>query len=99
MSLRSELDTGRSAPAAQGAEGRKRVTLGTLLDLDQLARRDWLRAWMGRMGLANANQAAPHLCVSRTTMERMVYDQGRQTAITDQTMKLAYLLEQYGLQG
>ncbi len=77
---------------------RTRTTFGDLLALDQDARREWLRAWMARHGLETANQAAPYLCVTRTTMERMVYDQARRSAVTDQTLKIAWMIDRYGLQ-
>jgi len=77
----------------------KRIELDTqfqeLLLLEQEQRVAWLRAWMDRMGLQNANQAAPHLCLKRTSVEAMVYDQATRRPISDQTLKIAYLLEKH----
>ncbi len=70
--------------------------LRSILALDQPARRKWLRGWMSRMGLENANQAAPMLCLARTTVERMIYDPPR-SSITDQTMKIAWQAERLRL--
>lgn len=60
--------------------------------LDQPARREWLRAWMKRMGLLNPNQAAPVLCVVRTSLQRMISEPPG-LPIADQTLKLAWALE------
>ena len=72
------------------------ISLSDLLRLDDEARRDWLRAWMQRMNLPTAHQAAPVLCLARTTVERMVYDQAQRSKITDQTLKIAWLVEKIG---
>jgi len=66
--------------------------------LDQPARREWLRGWMLRMGLATAHQAAPVLCHSRRTLERMTHDQqAEHVRIGDDTIKLAWALERLKL--
>lgn len=74
------------------------ISLADLLRLDDDARRDWLRGWMQRMNLPTAHQAAPVLCLSRSTVERMVYEQGQRSRITDQTLKIAWLVEKYGFE-
>jgi len=66
--------------------------------LDQTGRREWLRGWMRRMGLSTAHQAAPVLCRSRRTLERMTHDQqAEHVKIGDDTIKLAWALEQLKL--
>lgn len=68
--------------------------------LDQPGRREWLREWMERMGLPTAHQAAPVLCRSRRTVERMTHDQqAEHVKIGDDTLKLAWALEQLRLTG
>ena len=71
------------------------LSLPALLSQDDASRREWLRGWMRRMGLPTAHQAAPVLCLTRSTVERMVYEQGRRSRITDQTLKIAWLVEKY----
>lgn len=69
-----------------------------IIVLEQPARRAWLREWLVRMGLANANQAAAVLCLDRRTVERMVYDnQVNPVRITNAVLKLAWALEQLRL--
>lgn len=71
------------------------LTLEGLRALGQEARRIWLRGWMGRMGLANANQAAPWLSLTRQTVEKMLYpDRKVVSAVGDQTLHIAFLEEQ-----
>lgn len=70
-------------------------SLQELKTLDQESRRVWMRGWMERMGLPNANQAAPLLSLTRQTVEKMLYPNRRQnSAVGDQTLHIAYLLEQ-----
>jgi len=77
----------------------RKQPLATLLTLDQEGRRLWLRGWMERLGLENANQAAPILLLSRQTVERMLYEtSAARRPVSDQTMKIAYLVEKIGLQ-
>ena len=65
-----------------------------LRGLSQEDRRLWLRAWMTRVGLASAGAAAEVLCVSRQSVERMVYPGSKERiSITDATLRIAYLTE------
>ncbi|WP_448208679.1 hypothetical protein [Azospirillum sp. sgz302134] len=74
------------------------ISLSNLLRLDDGERREWLRGWMQRMNLLTAHQAAPVLCLSRSTVERMVYEQAQRSRVTDQTLKIAWLIEKYGFE-
>lgn len=74
------------------------VPFESLRALDGEARRAWMRGWMERMGLENANRAAPVLGLTRQSVERMLYEGSRsRTAVTDQTLRVAQLVERLGL--
>lgn len=86
---------GPKAPVARKA---KAASFADLAALGPDERREWMRGWMARMGLENANQAAPVLALTRQSVERMLYEtNGRRTAVTDQTLRVAQLAEMVGM--
>lgn len=85
------------APKAPKARRSSAPRFDALLALGVDERRVWLREWMARMGLENANQAAPLLALTRQSVERMLYDGNhRRTAVTNQTLRIAQLCEMVG---